>query len=170
MPTQPLLIVLGGLPGSGKSTIAKMLARQLALVYVRVDEIEQALLRHLPDVDCGAAGYGIAYAVASSNLALGSGVVADSVNPVAASRAGWAAAGRHAAILKVEIICSDPAAHRRRVEQRSADIDGHALPTWADVLALSYEPWPDADLVIDTASNSAADAAGLIVGAVAQRI
>jgi predicted kinase len=169
MPTRPPLIMLGGLPGCGKSTISKELARQLALVYVRVDEIEQALLRHRPGVNVGAAGYGIAYAVARANLALGLGVVADSVNPVAASRAGWAAAGRHAAILTFEIICSDHAAHRSRVEQRSADIDGHALPTWADVLALSYEPWPDADLVIDTASNSAADAVSLIVGAVAQR-
>jgi predicted kinase len=168
MPAQPLLIVMGGLPGSGKSTIAKMLARQFALVYVRVDEIEQALLRHRPGVDVGVAGYGVAYAVAGANLALGSGVVADSVNPVAASRAGWAAAGRHAAILKVEIICSDPAEHRRRVEQRSADIDGHALPTWADVQALAYEPWPDADLVVDTASNTAADAVSLIVNAAAQ--
>ncbi len=168
MPTRPTLIVLGGLPGSGKSTIAKMLARKLALVYVRVDEIEQALLRHRPGVDVGAAGYGIAYAVASANLALGLGVVADCVNPVAASRAGWAAAGRHAAILAVEIICSDPAAHRRRLEQRGADIAGHALPTWADVLALAYEPWPDADLVVDTASNTAAEAVSLIANAVAQ--
>jgi predicted kinase len=168
MPTLPTLIVLGGLPGSGKSTIAKILARQMALVYLRVDEIEQALLRHRPGVDVGTAGYGVAYAVASANLALGLGVVADSVNPVGASRAGWAAAGRHAAILAVEIICSDPAVHRCRVEQRSADIAGHALPTWADVEALAYEPWPDVDLVVDTASKTAAEAVSLIANAAAQ--
>jgi adenylylsulfate kinase-like enzyme len=38
-----MLIVLSGLPGVGKTTIARELARSLAAVYVRVDSIEQAL-------------------------------------------------------------------------------------------------------------------------------
>lgn len=166
MQTRPPLIVLGGLPGTGKSTVAKALARQLGLAYVRVDEIEQALLRHRPGIDCSTAGYDIAYAVASSNLAQGMGVVADSVNPVSASRAGWRAAGRLSAVLTIEIICSDPVEHRRRVEQRVADITGHVLPDWADVLAMAYEPWPDADLVIDTAPGVVPDALTRIVSAV----
>lgn len=169
MRERPSLIVLGGLPGTGKSTIAKALARQLGLAYLRVDEIEQALLRHSPDCDVGAAGYGIACALAAANLALGMGVVADCVNPVAASRAGWCAAGHDAALLRVEIICSDRAEHRRRVEQRIAEIAGHALPTWSDVLALAYEPWPEADLVIDSAQITVAEAVNRIDGAARAR-
>ena len=38
-----MLIVFSGLPGSGKTTIARELARQLGAVYLRIDVIEQAL-------------------------------------------------------------------------------------------------------------------------------
>jgi broad-specificity NMP kinase len=38
-----MLIVLGGLPGTGKTTVAKALAQKLDAVHLRVDAIEQAL-------------------------------------------------------------------------------------------------------------------------------
>jgi predicted kinase len=39
----PRLIVFAGLPGSGKSTIARALAKQIGAVWLRVDSVEQAL-------------------------------------------------------------------------------------------------------------------------------
>ena len=39
-----MLIILGGLPGTGKTTIARELARQLGAVHVRIDSIEEAIL------------------------------------------------------------------------------------------------------------------------------
>ncbi|MGO6670405.1 AAA family ATPase, partial [Rhizobium ruizarguesonis] len=38
-----MLIIFGGLPGSGKTTIARALAERLNAVHVRVDTIEQAI-------------------------------------------------------------------------------------------------------------------------------
>jgi tRNA uridine 5-carbamoylmethylation protein Kti12 len=38
-----MLIVLSGLPGVGKTTIARELASSLKAVYLRIDSIEQAL-------------------------------------------------------------------------------------------------------------------------------
>jgi predicted kinase len=38
-----MLLILGGLPGTGKTTIARELARKLGVVHVRIDSIEQAL-------------------------------------------------------------------------------------------------------------------------------
>jgi predicted kinase len=38
-----MLIILSGLPGAGKTTIARELARELAAVYLRTDSIEQAI-------------------------------------------------------------------------------------------------------------------------------
>jgi len=39
----PMLIIFGGLPGIGKTTIARELASQLGAIYVRIDSIEQAI-------------------------------------------------------------------------------------------------------------------------------
>ena len=44
-----MLIIFSGLPGSGKSTIAQALAKQLNALYLRIDTIEQAI--HKADED-----------------------------------------------------------------------------------------------------------------------
>ena len=38
-----ILVVLGGLPGVGKSTVARALLARWPVVYMRIDTIEQAL-------------------------------------------------------------------------------------------------------------------------------
>lgn len=48
---------MSGLPGTGKSTIAKAFATQFAAVYVRVDEIENVVRGGLPSTDFGPLGY-----------------------------------------------------------------------------------------------------------------
>ncbi|MBI3197479.1 MAG: AAA family ATPase [Rhodospirillales bacterium] len=156
-----MLIVLGGLPGSGKSTIARSLARRLGAVHVRVDTIEQALRRS--DVlrgEVGPAGYEIAYNVAEDNLRIGRIVIADSVNPLKITRDAWRAVGDSAAVevAEVEVVCSDGTEHRRRVETRTADIAGLKLPTWQAVVDRDYEKWDREHIVVDTALKSVDEA------------
>ena len=122
-----LLIVVGGLPGTGKTSLARGLASALDAVHLRIDTIEQALRRTKMGSDVlGAAGYVVGYDVAADNLFLGRTVVADAVNPRASIRAAWRDVARRAAVavVEVEVVCSDAAVHRRRVESRSADIPG----------------------------------------------
>ena len=57
------------------------------------------------------------------------------------------------AALDVEIVCSDAAEHRRRVESREPDIAGHALPTWQEVVARDYHAWDRDRLVVDTTAS-----------------
>jgi predicted kinase len=38
-----MLIIFGGLPGTGKTTIARALAHQIGAVHLRIDSIEQAI-------------------------------------------------------------------------------------------------------------------------------
>jgi len=151
----PLLIVFGGLPGTGKTTIARELTRRLAASYIRIDTIEQRL-REAGLAVVGATGYVIGHALAAENLLIGRTVIADCVNPVAASRNGWReTANRCAArLIEIELICSDAAEHRRRVESRSVDLSGHKQPTWDDVVNRDYEPWDREHLVLDTATET----------------
>lgn len=151
-----MLIVIGGLPGTGKTSLARGLARALDAVHLRIDTIEQALRSVTMDSDASAAGYVVAYGVAADNLALGRTVVADAVNPLTSTRAAWREIGERAAaaVVEVEVICSDAGEHRRRVAIRVSDIPGLKLPTWDEVQARTYEPWPGAHLMIDTAHQS----------------
>jgi predicted kinase len=99
-------------------------------------------------------------ALAEANLKLGQTVVADCVNPVTESRSGWkeTAARSLAQLVEVEIVCSDPVEHRKRVEGRLADIPGHVLPTWEEVMKHVFEPWDGDHLILDTATMPFADA------------
>lgn len=133
------LVVLAGLPGTGKTTLGRALAARLGAVHLRIDTIEQAL----GGGDIADLGYRVAYAVAEDNLRLGLTVIADSVNPIELTRAAWrAVAGRAGAeVVEIEVVCRDSDEHRQRVETRIADIAGHRLPDWRDVVEREYEPW-----------------------------
>ena len=159
------LISFAGLPGVGKTTIARQLARQQGIPYLRVDEIEGVLMADAPGQDIGPQGYQIAAALAASNLTLGLSAIVDCVNPWQLTRDIFIEAARTAgsAFFGVELYCSDEAEHRRRVETRQADIPGKSLPDWQKVIARDYHPWVDADIRIDTEKLSAEQAAGEII-------
>lgn len=152
-----MLVIFAGLPGTGKTTLAHELARRLDAVYLRIDRIERALaesdLKLHPAED---AGYQVGYVLAEDNLRLGRTVIADSVNPIAPTRDAWlrAAARAGRAGIEVEVICSDPAEHRRRVEERRSDIAGLKPPDWRSVAGRDYRPWERDRIVIDTAGRS----------------
>src|SRR5690349_17238713 len=140
-PGTPLLIVFGGLPGTGKTTIARELSRRHGASYLRIDAIEQSL--RAAGLAVGAIGYVIANEIAAENLKIGRIVVVDCVNPVLASREGWRQTATRNAVrlIEIEIVCSDAGEHRRRVESRVSDIVGLVAPTWHDVVNRAYEPW-----------------------------
>ena len=72
----PTLYIFSGLPATGKSTLAELLARRVGAAYVRIDTIEQAL-RDLCSVDVQGEGYRLAYRLAADNLRLAGRVILD---------------------------------------------------------------------------------------------
>ncbi|VVJ18747.1 Uncharacterised protein [Amycolatopsis camponoti] len=168
----PLLIVLGGLPATGKTTVAAELARRSGFSFLRVDTIEHAIVRSTPLAHpLGPAGYVVAQGVAGDLLRTGVSVVAECVNPLALTRDAWRDTGfaAGARVLEAEIVCSDPAEHRRRAESRDTGIPGHVPPTWAAITAREYEPWTRDRLVVDTARLPVDEAVAVIEAAARSR-
>lgn len=162
-----MLVVVSGLPGVGKTTIARQLARAAGATYLRIDSIEQSMRNAGWQV--AGEGYSVAGAVAEDNLRLGRTVVADCVNPWSVTRREWRSVAQRAGVraVDVEIVCSDRDEHRRRVESRVADIDGHRLPTWSDVVERDYQAWDGERLVVDTAHLDVDQSVRRILSAVA---
>jgi predicted kinase len=105
-----VIIAIGGLPGVSKTTVARATAGRLRAAHLRIDAFEAALVTAglVPSVaEVGAVGYGMALAAADTCLS-----------------AGW-----------VRLVCGDLDEHRRRVEQRVADLPGHVVPDWGDVVS-----------------------------------
>src|SRR5688500_9722764 len=116
-----MLISFGGRSGPGKTTIAREVARDLNAGYLRIASLQHAMRQAGWQV--AGEGCRVAYALAEDNRRLGRIVVAVCVNPWPLTRVEWREAAERAGVtaLEVEVVCSDPQEHRRRVETRQAD-------------------------------------------------
>ncbi|MDF0531509.1 AAA family ATPase [Tsukamurella sp. 8F] len=168
---KPRLVVVGGLPGVGKTTLCRMLAAHLGAAYLRIDTVEQAIRENAPAADRAIAeglGYTVAQRIAADTLVAGTPVVADCVNPIEQSRRAWRAVAEavSATIVDVEIVCSDTGEHRARVESRIGDIPGLEQPTWADVREREYQPSTGA-VRVDTAGRTPSESLRELLAALA---
>lgn len=142
-----MLVVMAGLPGTGKSTVAEASAALLGLPVVSVDPIESAILSAGIDADqpTGLAAYLVAETIAESVIASVGGVVIDAVNAVEPAREQWLklATRRGIPIRFVEVVCSDESVHRARLEARGRQLAHIAEPTWHAVEQSldEWEPW-----------------------------
>lgn len=144
-----VLIVISGLPGTGKTTLAAALAEQMRAVHLSVDTAEDALLGAglEPGWTTGVAAYEAVRAAAEQNLALGLTVVVDAVNDSESARDTWrrAADRTHAQPNFVLLQPPPPAEHQRRLRARARDLRHVDEPTWRQVVkrAETYEPWAE---------------------------
>jgi len=159
---------MSGLPATWKTTIARGLARALGGVHLRIDTIEQAVVRAgIGTRPLGPVGYVVGYALAEDYLRQELTVVADSVNPLAITRDAWREVAERAGAeyVDVEVVCLDRDEHRHRAQTRVADIEGLRLPTWEAIEAREYEPWDGYRLVVDTAGRELTECVAEVVAA-----
>ncbi len=144
------LILLTGLPGTGKSTLARHVARTLSVPYFSKDGFESRL--YTEDLTDGQSsqGYLLLLDTVRTQLELGVSCVADAVFPLPGFRNDLrvAAAAHHAAFKIIHTICSDADLHQERLTDRSVDVPWPP-PNWDDVQRLRaiYTPWPDGSVL-----------------------
>lgn len=163
-----MLVVISGLPGTGKTAVAAEVAREAGAVHLSIDTVEDALLgAGLPrSWTTGVAAYEAVRAAAEQNLDLGRIVVVDAVNDSEPARDTWrrAAATTGAPLMFVLLTLDDEVEHRRRLEGRSRNLPNVLEPNWEDVRRrrASFEPWIDVHLRV-SASESTQQIAGVIL-------
>ena len=151
-----VLVVMSGLPGAGKSSLAEALAPSLGAAVLAVDPVEAALRRAGldPSYEVGVAAYEVVGALAEQQLRLGLTVIVDAVSSVEIARHGWRVAARRtgATLSIIEVVCGDERAHRQRLAARRRGLEGVPEPSWAGVVERrdEWEPWSEPHLVLDS--------------------
>ena len=152
------LIVFSGLPGTGKSTIAKAIGRGLGIPVFAKDWLEGTLKNSKLVTDetekfLGSAGYGLLTVLAERQLMLGQSVILDSVASTESIRTTWKELCKkyNAEWCVIECICSDIAIHRSRLSGRQRGIPGWHELEWSEVERVRsyYVPWQENRLVLD---------------------
>ena len=140
----PVLIVTAGLPGSGKSTIAEIIAGRLGATAISVDPIEGAILKAGIDADqpTGLAAYLVAERMAEQVLVSGHSVVVDAVNAVEPARLQWCDLAERCGVKLrvVETVCSDAELHEERLAKRTGLIAAYQVEQSVD----DYSEWKGA--------------------------
>jgi predicted kinase len=157
----PTLIVMSGLPGCGKTRLARHIAQTLHIPLLSKDRVNR-LLRDsgVPDA-LTVGGYQVILDLADEQLALGLSVILDAAFPRSGFRAIAAQmAARHGARFRpIYCFCSDEAVWKARVENREQYVPGWEHPNWQEVERLRsiFETWTLPMLSVDAAESEAAN-------------
>ena len=159
-----MVLVVAGLPATGKSTLAELVARDLAAPVFAWDRLMAPLKKHrllagLGYEKCLDLGFDMIQALVLNQLRLGQPAIVDSlVDRRRIDEWRAAVADRGGTLRVVECHCSDRELHRERLSGRSRDIPGWHEVDWAHVerMAQRFPPLAEVDARIDAVRPVAA--------------
>lgn len=143
------LVAMKGFAGSGKTTLARALGRELGWPVIDKDDAMDVLHGRTPDA--GRLAYEVLLRVIRRQLSQGLSVICDS--PLAFrslyEHAGRIAAESGARFAVIECVCPDEGIWRRRIDGRKAlGLPDHHQTDWAAFVAYRDAQLPQADYPI----------------------
>jgi len=163
MPRRPPLVVLCGVPGCGKTTIARILSGKIpGAVHIQTDTVRQMIVRPKYNASESEFVYESCLRVAREALKRGRPVVLDGVfaRSEHRTRALTLLRGFYGRSLVVYVACSIDTAKRRNASRKSAVPDERFNAIYTHFEA------PTKTLKVDTDAHSAEENASLILAAI----
>jgi predicted kinase len=150
------LIVMTGIPATGKSAIAEALGKELAIPVFALDWLRGVLRRYEIDPEKGGyAAYNMLVTLARRQLMLGQSAILDSVltPPMIRGAIRDMAMDYHVPVYGIWTYCSDENLHKTRLLERKRHIPNWPELKWEDVEAVAkrYSVWEYVGLRLDMA-------------------
>lgn len=154
------LVLMRGLAGVGKSTLANMIGRELRLPVLDKDDIGDSLYPALKEPETfNYRCYDILWNIVKKQLEIGVDLIVDSPLRIRVDYEMIAAVGKEigADVRPIRVTCSDIALWRSRLEQRNERMPVHRRWSWEYHMqryggAYDAEPVPG-ECVVDTSES-----------------
>lgn len=159
--SRPALVVLSGLPGTGKSHLAHLLSKRTPVVIIRTDQVRKILFPR-PSYAGAESGlvFEVSHALIEELLMRGKSVVFDATNLVESNRRILyrIAERTRAKLLIVETVASDEVVARRLEQWRKSEGERFSSDaTWEiyERMKATQEPIKGPHLTVDTGHDIA---------------
>lgn len=149
----PTIIIIGGVSGTGKSTLAKELSKALSIPAFSKDELEAAVSRKglCNNKDTKNVGYEILFTLVKNQIENNNSAIIDFIASKQRVKELWP--GLLSSNFKyIECTCSNLDIHKQRIESRNRHISGWYELTWNDVLKTkkAFQPLQENHLILDS--------------------
>lgn len=154
------IIVIGGLPCSGKTTLGKELSTLLNLPVISKDELEAAIVRKglASNKSMNGVGYEVMASIAKAHVESGSSVIFDFIASKNRVIECWPSL-LNLNVKYVECTCPEEQLHKERIHSRQRNIEGWYELTWEEVLKIKkiYQPMRSERLVLESSRELSAN-------------